>query len=128
MTPCFFNAPQLELDPLGSLEFRSTVSQKIDDVLEVLVRIRRGFRRDRPGSARDARIRAVRDIAKSRGVTYQTIGDAYLRRLKPDIDGTPAFDMVVQAWLSGRPDPLKWVLFNQAMDSGDNLQIAKLFT
>ena len=104
------------------------MSQKIDDVLEVLVRIQRGFRPDRPGSARDARIRAVRDIAKSRGVTYQTIGDAYLRRLKPDIDGTPAFDMVVQAWLSGRPDPLKRVLVNQAMDSGDNLQIARLFT
>jgi hypothetical protein len=104
------------------------MSQKIDDVLEVLERVRQEVRSSARKSARDARIRAVRAIAKARGVTYQTIGDAYLRRLKPDIDGTTAFDMVMQAWLDGHPDSLKKVLFNQALDSADHLSIGRFFT
>ncbi len=76
------------------------MSQKIDDVLHVLATIRKGYRADEPLSLRYSRIRAIHEIAKQRQVTYQTIGDAYLRRLQPDINGTPAFDRATAAWPS----------------------------
>lgn len=72
-----------------------SMSQKIADVLDVLTRIRRGYRPGRPESIREARIGAIHVIADERGVTHQTIGDAYLRRLEPDVKGTPAFDRLV---------------------------------
>jgi hypothetical protein len=103
------------------------MSQKIDDVLEVLVTIRKGYRADLAGSIREVRIRAIRAIANERGVTSQTIGDAYLRRLEPDIKGTPAFDRVTENWLSGKSDFLMKVLERQALDDGDRARIKKFF-
>lgn len=103
------------------------MSQKIDDVLEVLGRIRRGHRPGHSRSVQEARIRAIHDIAKERGVTHQTIADAYLRRLKPDIDGTPQFDKVVNEWLSGKADSLRRVLEKHALDRGDELEIQRFF-
>jgi hypothetical protein len=95
------------------------MSQKIADVLGVLDQIRRAYGPGKPDSVRDARIRAIKAIALARSVTYQTIGDAYLRRLKPDIDGTPAFDVLVQAWLDGTSDKLRRILLGHALDRGD---------
>jgi hypothetical protein len=103
------------------------MSQKIDDVLEVLTRIRRAYQRGRPNSLRDARTSAIKAIAAERGVTYQTIGDAYLRRLKPDVDGTPQFDMLVREWLSGKPGALRGVLDRHALDADDERAISQFF-
>ncbi len=103
------------------------MSQKIDDVLDVLSRIRRGYRPGSPRSVKDARIRAIHDIAEERGVTHQTIGDAYLRRLKPDIDGTPQFDKAVREWLNGESNTLRRVLEKHALDRGDEMEIQKFF-
>jgi len=104
------------------------MSQKIDDVLEVLAAIRGRYRSDQPSSLRDARINAVRAIAKKRGVTDQTIRDAYLRRLEPDIRGTPAFDRAAENWLSRKSDALRKTLEKHALDSGDRVQIEKFFS
>ena len=104
------------------------MSQKIDDVLEILTAIRKGYRADRHGSVRDARIRSKHDIANQRGVTYQTIGDAYLRRLKLDINGTAAFDRATEEWLSERSDQLKRILQKHALDQGDQSRIKMFFS
>lgn len=104
------------------------MSQKIDDVLEVLAAIRGGYHLDQSGSLRDARRNAVRAIAKERGVTCQTIRDAYLRRLEPDIRGTPAFDRATENWLSRKSDALRKTLEKHALDPGDRVQLEKFFS
>ena len=103
------------------------MSQKIDDVLHVLKAIRRNFHADRKGSLRQARIDAIHAIADGRGVTYQTIGDAYLRRLEPDIRGTPAFDRVTEDWLTRKSDTLLRILEKHAIDSQDRANIEDFF-
>ena len=103
------------------------MSQKIDDILDVLTLIRSGYRPGQPYSAKEARIRATYDLAEERGVTHQTIRDAYLRRLKPDINGTSAFDKVVREWLNGESNTLRWVLEKHALDREDELAIRDFF-
>ena len=104
------------------------MSKKIGDVLEVLAAIRHGFRDDMPGSLKDTRVRAIHAIAKRRGVRHQTIGDAYLRRLEPDIKGTPAFDRVTESWLLRRSDALRKVLEKHALDHDDRIRIQRFFS
>ena len=103
------------------------MSQKIEDVLQVLTLIRPGFHRHRPRSHIEARIRAIRQIAKERGVAYQTIGDAYLRRLEPEIKGTAAFDVLVREWLTGASNKLERILVGHALDHQDQRNIVKFF-
>ena len=104
------------------------MSQLISDVLEVLGRIRNGYR---PGqqrqSIREARIAAIHDIGKERGVTHQTIADAYLRRLEPDIVGTTAFDLAARDWLEGNPGTLRKALQHHAVNRNDELEIERFF-
>jgi|SRR6266850_1523 len=104
------------------------MSQKISDVLEVLATIRRRYCTHQQASLRSARISAIHAIANERGVTYQTIGDAYLRRLEPDIRGTPAFDRITEEWLSRKSDALRNVLEKHALDAGDRAKIQKFFS
>jgi len=119
-----------ELGRYGALstdEHRKIMSQKIDDVLDVLRRIRQGCHPGIPRSVKESRINAIHDIAKERGVSYQTIGDAYLRRLKPDIGGTPQFDKVVCEWLNGESSSLRNILKKHSRDPGDDLEIRNFF-
>ena len=103
------------------------MSQKIEDVLQVLAGIRSGYRRDRSEPLRKVRVRVVRDIANQRGVDYQTIADAYIRRLAPDIERTSAFDKVVEEWLASGSPSLQRVLERQALDRGDPERICNFF-
>lgn len=64
------------------------MSQKIEDVLHILAGIRAAHSSSRRESLRRIRIRVIRQIADQRGVDYQTIADAYIRRLAPDIELT----------------------------------------
>lgn len=103
------------------------MSQKIDDVLDVLRRIHRGCHSGIPRLVKESRINAIHDIAKERGVTHQTIGDAYLRRLKPDIGNTFQFDKVVCEWLNGESSTLRAILEKHSLDPGDDLVIKNFF-
>jgi hypothetical protein len=103
-----------------------TMTQKIAAILGLLARVRKEYRPDKPESARHARIRAIRAIARARDVAYQTVSDTYLRQLKPAIDGTPAFDALVQAWLDGTSDRLTRVLLSHA-DPGDRALVMRFF-
>ncbi|WP_154081347.1 hypothetical protein [Stenotrophomonas hibiscicola] len=99
------------------------MSQKIEDVLQVLASIRSGYRPDKPESIRSESVRVVRQIAKQRGVDYQSIADAYIRRLAPDIECTPAFDQLVKDWLAAGSQALQHILQNHALDQGDPVRI-----
>jgi hypothetical protein len=104
------------------------MSKKIEDVLEVLAAMRAGFRADVSGSLKQARIGAIRSIAKKRGVSYQTVGDAYLRRLEPHIKGTPAFDRVTEDWLSRGSRALRDIIAKHALDADDIVNITRFFS
>jgi hypothetical protein len=104
------------------------MSKKIDDVLEVLMHMRHSYQPGHPDSIREARKSAIKTIGAGRGVTHQTIADAYLRRPKPQVDGTPQFDLLVGEWLDGRSDTLRRALEHHARDSGDQPSISKFFS
>ena len=104
-----------------------SVSQKIDDVLHILVGIRSGYRADKPESLRRVRVRVVREIAKQRDVDYQTIADTYIRRLAPDIEKTPAFDRLVEEWLASGSRSLQRVLERHVLDQNDSARIREFF-
>lgn len=103
------------------------MSQKIEDVLQVLAGIRSGYRPDKPEPLRRVRVRVVRQIAKQRGVDYQTIADAYIRRLAPDIERTPAFDHLVEEWLASGSPSLQRTLESHTLDRGDPARIHEFF-
>lgn len=103
------------------------MSQKIDDVLHVLAGIRSGYRADKPEPLRRVRVRVVREIAKHRDVDYQTIADVYIRRLLPDIEKTPAFDRLVEEWLTSGSCSLQQVLERHALDQNDKARIREFF-
>jgi hypothetical protein len=126
-----YNAGQIPIYEFSSLTHDISggeMSQKIDDVLEVLAMIQRGYHTKSPRSLRDARIRAIKAIAIQRGVTHQTICDAYLRRLEPDVMGTIEFDRYTEEWLSGRSHALQEILEKHALDSKDRTRILTFFT
>ncbi|MCU1052364.1 hypothetical protein JAK50_17820 [Stenotrophomonas maltophilia] len=104
------------------------MSQKIEDVLRVLAGIRGGYQPDKPGAIRRVRIQVVRQIAKQRGVECQTISDAYIRRLAPDIERTPAFDRLVEEWLASGSKMLQQILQNHASDRSDLVRISEFFS
>jgi|SRR5690606_29745552 len=103
------------------------MSQRIDDVLQILAGIRSGYRGDKPEPLRRVRVRVVRQIAKQRGVDYQTIADAYIRRLAPDIERTPAFDRLVEEWLASGSPSLQRILESHALDRCDPARIREFF-
>ena len=105
------------------------MSQTIDDVLKVLAGIRNAYRASMPESVRSIRIRVVRAIARERGVNYRTIADAYIRRLAPALERTPAFDHLVQEWLAAvfawdwpEPDKAAFPLAQLGRKTGDRVR------
>lgn len=103
------------------------MSQKIDDILHILAGIRSGYRANGSESLRRVRIRVLRQIATERGVDYQTIADAYIRRLSPDIELTPAFDRLVEAWLASNSPNLQEILVRHSLDRNDPVRIREFF-
>ena len=103
------------------------MSQKIDDVLQILGGIRSGYRPGQAEPLRRVRVRVLRQIAEQRGVDYQTIADAYIRRLAPDIELTPAFDQLVEEWLASGSPKLRKVLEAHVLDRGDPVRIREFF-
>ena len=104
------------------------MSKKIRDVLDVLGEIRARFRNNNGIAVREIRINAIKAVAEERGVAYQTIGDAYLRRLEPDVKGTAAFDNLVEKWLKNGSMDLRDILERHSLDVGDPPLIRQLFS
>ena len=103
------------------------MSQKIDDVLHIVAGIHSEYRGDTSQSVRAIRIRVIRQIASERNVDYQTIADAYIRRLAPELKLTPAFDHLAEQWLASGSPALQLVLEKHAIDRADPARIRKFF-
>ncbi|HEY5405542.1 MAG TPA: hypothetical protein VIJ92_00580 [Ginsengibacter sp.] len=103
------------------------MSQKIVDVINVLRRIRQGYGSGNKRMIKTLRILAVEEFARERGVTDETVADSFIRRLKPDVVGTKAFDHVIYEWLEKEDDKLKQALLNQALDLDDTKMIKSFF-
>lgn len=95
--------------------------------LRLLDGIRSGYRSDTSQSIRTVRIRVIREIAEHRRVNYQTIADAYIRRLAPELQLTPAFDRLVEEWLATDSPALQRVLEAHALDRSDPGRIREFF-
>jgi 3-polyprenyl-4-hydroxybenzoate decarboxylase len=105
------------------------MSQKIQDVLEVLKQVQSRFD---PSTSlyqvSKVRIDAVQYVAKKRGVKDRTINDACVRRLEPEVSGTDKFDELIWEWLNGRSQKIKLVLQRHIIDQDDESQIAEFFS
>lgn len=100
------------------------MSQKVRDVLDVLNQARSRFNAaDGSTQVRDIRQAAIKFVANQRDVTPETIRDACVRRLSPDIAGVADFDMVLGEWLSGRSLRIRQILHRHHVDRGDELLI-----
>jgi hypothetical protein len=103
------------------------MSKKIVDIINVLRRISQGYGSGNMGMIKTLRIQAVEDFARERGVTDETVADLFIRRLKPDIVGTRAFDHAIYDWLEKKNDILKRTLLKQALDPDDKKMIESFF-
>ena len=103
------------------------MSQKIDDVLSVAVEAERLAGNGRPGSIDLLRQEAIDTIARRRRVTPQTIQDACVRRLAPDVPSVSEFDRLLDAFLRGEPSRLKRVLERRRIDRDDEASIRDFF-
>ena len=103
------------------------MSQNIDAVLHILAGIRSAYSSNKSESLRRVRVRVLRQIAKQRNVDYQTIVDAYIRYLAPDIERTPAFDRLIEEWFASGSLALQKVLEKHVLDRSDPLRIREFF-
>ena len=99
-------------------------SQKIEDVLEVLERALKEFRQSPhwPGVS-SIRELAMAAVAERRRVKPETIRDACVRRLRPQVEFVADFDRLLEDWLRGRSQRIRQVLLARAIDRGDPVRI-----
>lgn len=102
------------------------MSQKIKDVLSVIEEIKTGASPGYP--IKNIRRDAIKRIAQKRKVEPNTIADAYLRRLRPFIKNTAAFDVLIEQWLSKKSNSLKNRLFSACIDDEDPVLIRNFFS
>jgi len=60
----------------------------------------------------EVRLGAVSAVAERFGVTEETIADAFIRQLRPQIASTSDFDEAVDDWFKGKSDRLKIALLS----------------
>ena len=94
------------------------MSQRIEQILEVIEEVREQFTLAHR-SVSHMRVRAVASVASRRGITEQTVRDTFRRQLSPDIEGTAAFDKLLEDWLVHDSDELKKILLRDASDRKD---------
>ena len=85
------------------------------------------FTRDKQPQVPTIRRDAMKAVAENRGVTLDTIRDACVRRLSPDVTGVLEFDAMLEEWLHGRSHRMKQVLYRHQIDRGDGPLIDGFF-
>jgi hypothetical protein len=103
------------------------MSQKIDDVLQILAGVRSGYQSDAREPLRKVRLQVIRQVAEQRRVDQKTIADTYIRRLTPEIRRTAVFDHLVEEWLASRSPSLQRILENHVIDHSDPQRIREFF-
>ena len=96
------------------------MSRTIEEILEVVQEVREGFRNEHGGrSVTSLRIQAVKSVAKRRGIYSTTVSNKFRRELRPEIDGTAAFDQLLEDWLAQGSNELKNIILKHKSDPGD---------
>lgn len=105
------------------------MSKRIEEILDVVQEVRKRFQNEPGGhSVKSLRIQALYSVAEQHGIQSTSVSNNFRRRLRPDIDGTPEFDRLLEDWLVSGSDELGSILRQHASDSGDLERIKSVFT
>lgn len=102
------------------------MSQRIEEILEVLLEVRNKYYQAPNASIRLLRISANNIVADRRKVRPWTVSDKYVRQLKPEIKGTECFDRLLREWLINGSTELEQALCKHRSDNKD-LQAISIF-
>jgi hypothetical protein len=72
----------------------------------------------------EARKDVISVVAERHQVHPNTVADGFIRRLRPEINSTPEFDVAVGEWLNGKPQKLRSALLRHI---GDGLDARRVF-
>jgi hypothetical protein len=104
------------------------LSAKIEQIVEVIEEVRERSRSQSHARAiHRMRFNAIQSIAARRGITYQSVNDKFIRKLRPDISGLPEFDDLLEKWLVEGKEDLKTILLRHASSYGDRELIQNAF-
>jgi hypothetical protein len=101
------------------------MSVRIEQILEVLDGVYGNYPDSRLPIS-EIRLNAAKAVARIRGVHWNTISDKFIRQLTPDVEGTDAFDRLVESWLREGSAQLQSVLARHA-DKYDLSLIGQFF-
>lgn len=76
---------------------------------------------------RRRRLSAIKEVAKERGITHETVRDACTRQLKPHVRGVETFDKLVSEWLANGSPELELAIRHHAVDALDILALDEFF-
>jgi len=104
------------------------MSKKIEQLLEIIEEVRDNYRtNNRNASIREMRIAAKRAVAARNDIEITTVSDAYIRRLRPDIQASSEFDKLLEGWLHDDSTELQVILLKHCIDNNDQGLIKKTF-
>lgn len=104
------------------------MSQRIDEILEVLAEVARLRAHGGAGrSATQLRFDACNVVAKQRGILPSTVSDKFRRQLIPQIRDTRDFDCALTEWLRKQPSRLHSALDAHAVSDHDRERIRAFF-
>ena len=105
------------------------MSAQIEQILEVIDGIN-AYRKGKVSlyAIKEARQKAVKDVAKNRNIRDQSVRDKLIRKLQPEVSSVGQFDSLLFACLTEDSSELREVLLNHSVDSSDRKRISEAFT
>ena len=101
------------------------MSEKIEQILEILQIVKSLHRDDPSTSTKEHRIHAVNEVAGQRGVLITTISDKYRRQLSPHLTNTEDFDILLSRWLQEGPSELQNILLYHSRSNQDRERVKR---
>lgn len=104
------------------------MSNKIANLLAILTDIRSQYQQGF-SSAQFKRIRigALKKLAETMSMTYQSALDVCREQFRPEIDGTDQFDTIVYRWLSQDDMNIRKIALKHSIDEKDARDISAFF-
>src|ERR1700722_9074683 len=81
------------------LLYKSEMSRRISDILEILTEVSDGFDSEIATNIANLRVQAANSVARRREVNIRSVADKYIRQLRPRIKTTDEFDDLLAKWL-----------------------------
>lgn len=96
------------------------MSKRIEEILEVIEIVREEFQNAVQDTAIDhIRVIAAKTVAGWRNIKKNTVGDKFIRQLRPDIWRTSEFDKLLEDWLVHDSDELRNIISKHSVDDKD---------